>query len=169
VNTQVTAHHEAGHAVAVLMRNGGQLHYVDINASDEWLGYTHYASKPPDRAFITFAGPWAEARTQWPLTDLDGVDGNGSTFDDYVGAAFLANIDGDAELYRDLYNAEHPELRRFRPRLEQFWSRTELEKVWPVIQKVAQLLLSEGADMYYAPDHQTWHDTIEQLLAARGA
>jgi len=147
---------------------GGQLHYVDINPTDDYAGYTHYASKPCDSAFITYAGPWAEARARWPLTQLDGEDDDGCLFDDYVVGAFLANIDGDAEQYKTLLAGEPAQLTQFHGRREEGWNR-ELEREWPVIQDVARLLLADGADMYYSPEHKTWQDTIEQLLAARVA
>jgi hypothetical protein len=159
---ELTAHHEAGHAVAVLMRGAGQLHYIDLNATDEYLGYTHYASKPCDSAFITYAGVWAEARAQWPLADLDAEDDDGCTFNDYVLGAFLANIDGDAEPYRTLMDAD-PLPVEFQRRREQCWDQ-ELEREWTVIQTVAQLLLADSADMYHSAEHKTWHDAIEQLI-----
>ena len=56
-----------------------------------------------DLAFVTFAGPWAEARAQW-AKPLDG-EYDGSTFDDYVGCAFGRNAGGDLRDYRRLVEA----------------------------------------------------------------
>jgi hypothetical protein len=161
---EVTAHHEAGHAVAVVMR-GGQLHYIDLTATDEYRGYTHFSSKSCDSAFIIYGGLFAEARVKWPLADLDGEDDDGCTFPNYVWGALSANIDGDNEAYKAALDSESAaaELAPFQPRREQVW-RKELERVWPVIREVARLRLADGADMYHGPDHRTWHDTIEQLL-----
>ncbi len=96
---EVIAHHQAGHAVAVLMRGGGRLHYIDISETAGHRGYTHFSAKVFDFAFIRFAGPFAEARAQWPHDDLDGEDEQGRMFDECVAAAFRANADGDFEAY----------------------------------------------------------------------
>jgi hypothetical protein len=162
---EVTAHHEAGHAVALLIRGGGRLDYIDIYETADYRGYTHWNGKVFDIAFITYAGPWAEARAQWPLADLDGLDDDGCTFDDHVTAAFLANIDGDFEAYETCLASDPTFLASFQSSREECWN-NELERVWPVVREVARLLLADGADMYYSPDHRTWHDTIEQLLEA---
>lgn len=167
VNYQsITAHHEAGHAMAAVMR-GAQLHYVSITADGDSLGFTHFTGKCCDRAFITYAGPWAEARAQWPTNDLNDEDNDGNTFADHVVGAFLANIDGDAEVYQSALKSESlgpadPALLAVR---EGAWGR-ELQRVWPVIQRTARLLQVDGADMYHSADHRTWHDAIAELLDA---
>ncbi|MDT5410935.1 MAG: hypothetical protein QOG14_3155 [Mycobacterium sp.] len=160
---ELTAYHEAGHAVAVLMRGGGQLHSIDIGETADYRGYTHFSAKVFDTAFITFAGPFAEARALWPLDDLDGEDENGKTFDDYVRDAFNANAVGDFEAYPAALNADPTTLASFQSRREETWKQ-ELKREWHVIEVVARRLLTIGADMYHGPDHRTWHDTIQQLL-----
>lgn len=55
----VTAHHEAGHAVAAVLR-GGTL--VSITVSDDGeTGFTRHRSGVFDAGFIAYAGQWAEA------------------------------------------------------------------------------------------------------------
>ena len=78
----LTAHHEPGHAVAALMRGGGELVSVTIEPTAEYAGHTGLRSKPFDIAFVTYAGPWAEARAQWPAeVSLDAEDGDGCVLD----------------------------------------------------------------------------------------
>lgn len=62
----ITAHHEAGHAVAAEMRGDGEVRALAIEPTDQYLGKTWFRAKPADLAFVTFAGPWAEARCRWP-------------------------------------------------------------------------------------------------------
>lgn len=69
------AWHEAGHAVAHLMRGGGELHRIDIDEQTHGNGYTAGRAKPCDLGFITYAGPWAEARYLWLVgPDEDDLD-----------------------------------------------------------------------------------------------
>ena len=69
----ITACHEAGHAVAALMRGGGEITSITIEPTADYLGYTWTRIKPFDRAFIIYAGPWAEARAQWTEPTFDGT------------------------------------------------------------------------------------------------
>ena len=155
MNRDLTAHHEDGHAVATLLRGGGELLSITIEPTDDYLGRTGSRTKAVasgDRMFVTFAGPWAEARTQWPLTSVDGEDDAGATFDDYLCGAWLVNADGDSDAYEgmrveDLKDrmllAEHLDITpgELRERQERGWG-DELEHAWPVIQQVAKLLLA---------------------------
>jgi hypothetical protein len=143
----VTAHHEAGHAVAAVMRGAGELRSVTIERTDEYLGHTGFRGKPCDSAFVTYAGPWAEARAQWPHPTLDGEDDDGCIFGDYVTGAFLLNADGDGADYRrhcaddGALLGGHAHLLGSR---EDVWS-YELERQWPVIQQIAMRLLAGEA------------------------
>jgi hypothetical protein len=143
----VTAHHEAGHAVAVVMRGGGELKSITIDATDTYLGYTGYRGKPSDTAFIAFAGPWAEARYQWPLPSREGEDGDGLTFDDHVVAAFLCNTD-DSNAHRKAVKADKaligPEFAHLVDNREAVWS-DELERSWPAICELAEMLIAGQA------------------------
>src|SRR5271155_3311720 len=154
----ITAHHEAGHAVAAVMR--GELISTTIEPTDDYLGYTEFCVKAwgSDETFVTFAGPWAEARAQWPGGD---EDDEGCTADDYIAGAFLANLDGDLDDYRGhldreraLYGVWFDWIVGKGVKREVGWSR-ELEGVWPAIKAVAGLLLDgEHVD----------HATVEGLL-----
>ena len=121
------------------MMRGGELVSVTIEATADHLGFTRAGGQAWDRAFVTFAGLWAEGRVQWPFSDLVGDDDDGCIFDDYVAAAFLRNHDGDLRDYEALCGADDDaELRATR---EQVLSR-ELEYHWPAIQTAARLLLA---------------------------
>lgn len=55
--------------------------------------------------FVVYAGPWAEARSQWTrdsLDSLDDEDDDGRPFRDYVREAFDVNRDGDLDNYEQL-------------------------------------------------------------------
>ncbi len=74
------AHHEAGHAVAAVAR-GGELLSITLGKVDwdgdpelDEPGGCRHISDPRNAPFVTFAGPWAEARwqtTQDPALSLD--------------------------------------------------------------------------------------------------
>jgi hypothetical protein len=152
----ITAHHEAGHAVAAVMRGGGVLVSITIDPTEDYLGHTQFRVKRWDAAFATFAGPWAEARSRWPGGE---VDDDGCVLDDYVTAAFMANPNdlsdyGDhLERERNQYGGHWPEV--IHPGKREAWWSTELEGCWPVIQAVARLLLN---------GETVGHDTVEGLL-----
>jgi hypothetical protein len=144
----LTACHEAGHAVAALMRGEGDVVSITIEPTPDYLGYTHYRAKPCDWGFITYAGPWAEARAHWLMPDLDGEDDEGCIFADYLVGAWMYNNDGDGAAYRAAEDAEIAMLGEFGDQFaqlegarEQVWWR-ELEDRWPVIQQVAGLLMA---------------------------
>ena len=71
----ITACREAGHAVAALMRGGGEITSITIEPTADYLGYTWTRIKPFDRAFIIYAGPWAEARAHGPIRRLTDATG----------------------------------------------------------------------------------------------
>lgn len=65
-----TAHHEAGHAVAAVLR-GGDVHHLKLgdptdagllDADRELVGAARVTLDPGDVPFMAFAGPWAEWR-----------------------------------------------------------------------------------------------------------
>ncbi|MCV7176136.1 hypothetical protein [Mycolicibacterium sphagni] len=141
---RLTAQHEAGHAVAALLRGGGDLVSVTIEPTAKYAGHTGFRSKVFDSAFITYAGPWAEARCQWPDgLDLESEDDDGLTFDDYVMGAWLRNPDDwadyEAACAADVTAFGYPaDLLHFR---ETAWCRELEGGPWPVIQQIAELLM----------------------------
>jgi hypothetical protein len=139
----LTAFHEAGHAVAVILRCGT----ITAIAIDPESGETHYGATDHDgptwaNPFIAYAGPWAEARVQWPDIDLTDTDGGGRTFRDYVQAAFENSADAQTyEAYRrheDAWSQGPPPTFVEKTRT---WN-AELEEHWPVIRAVALRLLA---------------------------
>jgi hypothetical protein len=156
----LTAHHEAGHAVAALMRGGGEVVSITIVPTPEYFGFTHTRVKIFDTAFLTYAGPLAEARSHWPegvpLDDEYGDDDDDDvTFGDYVTAAFIRNADGDLEKYVECWKTD-PALAAIDSGLlsapegvsvptqgsvEAGWD-TELERyAWPAVRALAVRLL----------------------------
>lgn len=143
----LTACHEAGHAIATVMR-GGTITSITIEPTEHYLGKTWTRATPDHQAFIIYAGPWAEARAQWPadvpLNDWN--DEDGLEFEDYIFGAFLQNRDGDLAEYthwRAVDTEKVPaELAHLVVDPEQVWCR-ELEEHWPVILEVADLLMSD--------------------------
>lgn len=95
----LAAHHEAGHAVAAVMRGGSRLKSVTIDETVHGDGLTVHTSAPWDRSFIAWAGPWAEARLRWGDRPLDAEDDDCQTFDDYV-LGQLVTHRSDAEQVR---------------------------------------------------------------------
>jgi hypothetical protein len=151
----ITAHHEAGHAVAAVMRGGGELLLISIEPTVDYLGHTQTRGKIFDAAFFTFAGPWAEARAQWPHPHLEGPDDDGCDFADHLDFAWMENYGGDANAYEEQIAAEVAMFgEQWRLTREAGWTR-ELERHWPVIQAVAELLL--------AGEHVD-HDIMDGLL-----
>lgn len=152
----IAAHHAAGHVVASVMRGGGELASITIEASKDYLGHTQAHAKIVDATFISFAGPWAEARALWPGADLPGQDLDGYRFADYLEVAWALNYGGEAD---DDAAAEPGICReewfsKWVSKREAEWS-CELEDVWPVITTVARLLVD---------DRHVDHATIEELL-----
>ncbi len=158
---EVTAFHEAGHTVAALMRGGSSLLSVSLSDTTHGEGITWHRSKPSDRAFIAYAGPWAEVRHAWGDLALDGLDDDGCTFDDALAAclAFGGGADDATIIVAGLsvegvaaeigINAEDPGIPAWLrdwihetlSAREAIWRR-ELEQEWPVIEVVAARLLA---------------------------
>ena len=118
----------------------GEITSITIEATDEYYGLTKFDAAPMDRTFITYAGPWAEARAQWRKSTLDVTDGDGHTFDDYLDRASNRNRDGDLEALSQ-FAVNHPATATEQLERARHWP-SELERLWPVIQAVAERLLT---------------------------
>lgn len=139
----VAAHHEAGHAMAAVMRGGSSLRGVTIDVDRPGHGLTLHRTAPWDNGFVAYAGPWAEARYLWGSGPLDERDDDGCTFSDCV-VGVLLHQPGDAAMWGAWLHEPAQENARqamadvgmtFAP--EEVWDR-ELELVWPEIQTLAQ-------------------------------
>jgi hypothetical protein len=149
------AHHEAGHAVAVIAR-GGTLLGVWLASTDDpsadTQGITRHDTAWEAQPFVTFAGPCAEA--MWTVEHDD-------DFDDFYEAldyAWLNNGDGDTNMYEDRVSlfsaaAEMLGFATIRRAWEVDWV-AELEPLLPAMREVAALLI-DGQSV-----------THEQVLAA---
>lgn len=141
----MTAYHEAGHAVASVMRGGSELRSTAITAGHpDHRGLTLHRSAPWDVAFIAWAGPWAQARAAWGDLPLDGEDDDWLTFDDYIGGAFLAGGHEDAQAIAasrgQLEAWGLPADLALHVSTERTWS-LELDRVWPAVDAVAGWLM----------------------------
>lgn len=131
----VAALHEAGHLVAAALR-GGEAIYAWVSTDGE--GFTGFrgVTGVTDQAFVTYAGPYAESRhpdswSSWPDEILDGQRDEGSDF------AELCALHGGWDAVDEHAAA---------------WER-ELDRVWPVIQHVAEQLERGGV---IAPFAEQW-------------
>lgn len=141
---EVTAFHEAGHAVAFLSRGHG-FRYVTLRPRDRTYAGTVAVRGPrrirsEDAVEIAFAGAWAETRLTWP-GPTDGVtqpddfmDDEGCTFSDH----FLARL---------AFGGGCHDLESVRPILDSwdvstFHMSSRLNTHWPSITAVAQALLA---------------------------
>jgi hypothetical protein len=186
---RVSAHHEAGHAVAAVLVGGSveHLRLTDDRDSSKWGNCrSTMPTTVAKRGFNTFAGPWADVRAQWPEgAPLDGVDANGRTFSQCVAQEFAEDLYGDGLLDEDP-SLDLPELHElgvepdlFGDDLESYlwiWEQSggnaadratveaewlgKLEVLWPIIQALATQLLAVR-DM----DGVDVHAIVEPMLA----
>lgn len=76
--THLAAWHEAGHAVAAVMRGQSTLLSVALGYR-HGEGLTRRRGKPMDDAFFAFAGPWAEDRYRGGVREVADEDQDGLT------------------------------------------------------------------------------------------
>lgn len=144
----LAAHHEAGHAVAGCLR-GSILRSIALGEVDG-DGLTVHRGPCWDDPFVSFAGPWAEARYIWGDRPADEENEDYLVFADHLFGIFLgagaedwavlqAHFDGYAGLATMLPpQVTAGDLVRL---TEQVWAR-ELQAVWPAIETVATRLLA---------------------------
>jgi hypothetical protein len=142
----LTACHEAGHAVACLMRGGGTFVSITIEPTAQYLGCTQTRIMQWDDQFTSYAGPWAEARAKWPADlPISDSDSDDCYFQEYVLTALMANP-LDFQGYRGPIRraaADHysdAELSDLDAARDQTWD-MELERMWPTMLSVAKLLI----------------------------
>lgn len=127
----ITGYHEAGHAVAAVLR-GGWVEGISIepDATLKHGGIAHLGHLREDYAFVAFAGPWAGTWFQWlgERVDETGCERYGFTFTDRL----------RFNLRQNLNDQRHCRNTPWRKRMT--WI-SELETRWPVIETVAGLLL----------------------------
>lgn len=177
---RLAAYHEAGHAVAAMMRGGGDLRATPIVRRDgSGLTLTRVKDGTGDGHFMSYAGPWAEARLLTEECERAGhheCDGGAvECFSDWLVCVFIQQSHSDPG---SEYAADWQALQRPHPNpamaaflasehgdgrglwwegdTEQVW-RMELGRAWPAIAQVAELLIA-GEEVTGA--------TIEALLGA---
>lgn len=150
----LTACHEAGHAVACLMRGGGTFTSVTIEPTAEYLGCTFMRLRQWDGEFTSYAGPWAEARARWPEhLRIDEFDPDEREFADYIIEALALNpsdLEGYAKPKGETAVAiraaqEHhfgDAIAEMDAARDETWD-AELEAMWPIMLLVAKLLIDD--------------------------
>ena len=149
INEEV-AHHEAGHAVAVVLRRGRLLgiHFADSHlAADPTVignGATYHKTLGDEnQAFVSFAGPFAQA-----LWKLDNGPREYSDLDDALNEAWeweSIDIDpgSDAAQYRDQITRLGRSLVPLPRQWEKPWRGLILSN-YPAIQEVAALTIANS-------------------------
>jgi len=148
----LTAYHEAGHAVAGVMR-GSVLRSVHLGevAGD---GLTVHRGPSWDDPFISYAGPWAEARFIWGDRPADEEDEDYLVFADHLFGVFLGVGAEDWAVLREHFAGLAGLAAMLPPEItagdleritESKWT-LELQAVWPAIETVATSLLA-GAEI----------------------
>jgi hypothetical protein len=176
-----TYYHESGHALAAVIRDG-YVTSMDMNLS--YIVETSTNLKKADKAFMVWAGPWAQAywegnctvdrimelfQTQswfdWPVYE-EARDGLRAAEMDVRGAA------GRAEIAEGLKRPRPEDLPPVTPP-EPGWH-TELTKAWPELKHLAESLLrgdsrihlSNGQDLVLdaSRNYEYWWDPNEPTV-----
>jgi hypothetical protein len=151
--TRRNAHYQAGHAVAAVARGGhvlevclGTADWSTFDTSGDTNAYTHHVTEWRHRAFVTFAGPCAEA--MWTRHgERDGESKEPMTMDpdfwEVLDDLRLINMDFDNDDYQSQVALLEKEAAQigFSPNdRESYWV-DELEALWPAICEVAAMLI----------------------------
>ena len=157
---EMVAHHEAGHAVAVVCR-GGVVHEVRVGVTDPddadmVVNWVRMEADPRDHPFAIFAGPWASA--MWAIENDPAV----SDFQKALDSAWFAARD-DFDKYHAIVGELHDEawrlgLGQFSRVWEGDWC-YDLGLLWPAVCTVAAALLA---------DETVTHEAIAAAIAAAG-
>lgn len=135
----IDAHHEAGHAVAAVMR-GGVVHHIKLGDSTdaglidpdrESVGVTRHTSTRNNQPFVAFAGPWAEWRVRSQLGEAEEMD-----LWEWLDTDRFVNDFGDP--YGDYAMMDYHSLSAAQIEV---WV-DELERHWPAIVAVAALAVA---------------------------
>jgi hypothetical protein len=165
-----TAHHEAGHAVAAVVR-GGKLVHVHMESARQWdgrtegiAGVTRHMSHRNNQPFVIFAGVWADAK--WQVSNEPDIDGDEplDVMNEYLWPElnFAQGDDGWEYESRVLeFESLSAELGFSNniPRSWEFDWANELNDLWPAICAVATMIL-EGMVV----DHDAVTDAIDALI-----
>lgn len=146
-STARRAHHDAGHAVASFVA-GGHLQDDYLGTVGLSGGYERFEDTPHcithrkdwHSPFVTFAGPWAEAR--WMVEDPFEEDDFEVTLD----YAWRGNVGGDTDKYEARISRLESTATQlgFSTRVGRLWEidwNDELTDLWPAIQRLAMLLI----------------------------
>ena len=138
-NMERAAFHEAGHAVANLMR-GHPVHYIDVNNDGSGLTWHQTWGIGGDSAFCAFGGIYAEARYNFERDDDEDEEYD---LDIHISGVRLAQP-ADSQVI-SAYNAEEKALvgaryREASAHREVIWCR-ELDREWSRIGGLAAALV----------------------------
>ena len=131
------AYHEAGHAVAAVLRDGSAVRPFSITSADDYPDSTCHLSPGRDPGFVAWAGPWAQAYAEWCERRLE-RGGDEFVFADYLLTVYLNGSHTDWVIVEQHF-ASLP-WASMRAGTERVWG-TELARMWPAIQQVAEWLL----------------------------
>ena len=142
----LVASHEAGHAYAAWARLGiAGVRHVRV-ASDGSGRTEHGQTGPnPDSAFVTYAGPWAQARRRFGFGEA--CIACGKTFEHALDEAFHNGGDDDLAMMREWSAFWGAAFVDDWPDLRAAWNR-QLEGDWPIISALASALVRAGGSLY---------------------